>query len=106
MAQIWDARSGALVVTFEGHHGPVGTARFSPDGRSVVTSSSDRTAKVWDAASGTLRTTLVGHEDRVKSALFSSDGARLLTASNDGTARVWDAQSGATIGKFVQERFP
>src|SRR5262249_25542806 len=34
------------------HQGEVWTASFSPDGRRIVTASSDNTAQVWDAESG------------------------------------------------------
>jgi WD40 repeat protein len=32
----------------EGHRGPVWRVAFSPDGKRVVTGSSDNTARVWD----------------------------------------------------------
>ena len=35
-----------------GHGSYVGSAAFSPDGKRVVTSSFDRTARVWDATAG------------------------------------------------------
>ena len=41
------------------HHGDrVWTARYSPDGRRIVTASNDRTAILWDAATGVAQLTL------------------------------------------------
>jgi WD40 repeat protein len=64
---------------------------FSPDGKRVLTGSSDGTAKVWDAEKGREVLTLRGHSGYVNCAVFSPDGARVATGSSDRTARVWDA---------------
>ncbi|HEX8743522.1 MAG TPA: TIR domain-containing protein [Thermoleophilaceae bacterium] len=45
-ALLWDARSGRLVSTSDGHTGTVWAARFSPDGRRIVTAANDGTAVV------------------------------------------------------------
>jgi tetratricopeptide (TPR) repeat protein len=79
------------------HHDPVSSASFSPDGRRIVTASSDETARVWDAESGQPITPPLKHEDVVSHAGFSPDGRRVVTASRDKTARVWDAESGQPI---------
>ena len=47
-ANLWEAGTGRLVRTLEGHGSPVLSAAFSPDGRFVVTGSSDNTAKLWE----------------------------------------------------------
>jgi len=96
-AKVWDAKSGAEVLTLKGHTQYVVSASFSPDGSRIVTASADRTAKVWDAKSGVPVLTLKGHAGDVKSASFSPDGSRIVTASADNTAKVWDAKSGAEV---------
>ena len=74
-----------------GHSASVNSAAFSPDGRSIVTASSDEMARVWrEGADG--RWTgipLQGHSDPVIAAAFSPDGRSIVTASWDDTARVW-----------------
>jgi WD40 repeat protein len=61
--KLWDATTGALVREFhgykpkefeKGHHDGVFTAVFSPDGKSIVSGSSDRSIKVWNLADGTV----------------------------------------------------
>ena len=76
------------------------SAAFSPDGKRIVTASSDKTARIWDAASGKpIGEPLKGHEDAVNSAAFSPDGRRIVTGSWDKTARIWDAATGKPIGE-------
>ena len=96
-ARVWDAASGAELLTLAGHEGAVTNAAFSPDGTRIVTVSADQTARVWDAASGAELRVLAEHEGAVTNAAFSPDGLRIVTASGDRTARVWDAASGAEL---------
>ncbi len=79
------------------HQGEVRYAHFSPDGKRIVTASSDGTAQVWDARTGQPLTPPLKHDREVTHAQFSSDGLRIVTASADKTARVWDAISGRPL---------
>jgi WD40 repeat protein len=72
-----------------GHKGYVQSAVFSPDGKSIVTASVDKTADLWDLK-GKCIATLLGHTNYVNSAVFSPDGKSILTASSDNTAKLWD----------------
>jgi dipeptidyl aminopeptidase/acylaminoacyl peptidase len=86
-------RPAAQLATLTGHGDVVNEARFSPDGKLIVTASDDNTARVWDAETGRLRATLT-HAAAVNEASFSPDGKRIVTASYDQTARVWEAKTG------------
>ena len=77
----------------------VGTdARFSPDGKKIVTASRDATARLFDAADGHELAVLKGHTKAVSFAAFSPDGKTVVTTSKDKTARLWDAATGREIG--------
>ncbi|MDZ4251053.1 MAG: restriction endonuclease, partial [Sulfuritalea sp.] len=94
-ARLWDADSGASLLTLQGHTSPVTSVALSADGRRCLTGSDDDTARLWDADSGTTLLTLQGHAASVTSVAFSADGRRCLTGSWEDTARLWDADSGA-----------
>jgi hypothetical protein len=73
----------------------VTSAACSPDGKRIVTASSDKTARLWDAATGQpIGMPLAGHTDYVNGAAFSPDGKRIVTASADKTARLFWALPG------------
>ncbi len=110
-ASVWDVKSGEKLFEVS-HPAPpkeaVPTSHairmvvFSPDGKLLVTTSNDGTARVWDASKGEPITTLRGHKKEVVAAAFSPHGSRLVTASLDGTARIyvtgkWDEQSTITV---------
>ncbi len=89
-AQVWDAASGQALTEPLRHNNLITCAQFSPDGRWIVTASTDHTARVWDAQSGQPLSEPLPHGDIVNSAQFTPDGRQILTTSDDGTARVWD----------------
>ena len=63
LVQIRDASNGAVLQQLNGHTGRVTNGALSSDGRWVVTSSDDATARVWDVASGVLLHELKGTPD-------------------------------------------
>ena len=73
---------------------------FSPDGRRIVTSSSDDIARIWDAATGHELLAVQGSSADLGGALFSPDGQRILTVSRDHTARIWSAVTGRAELEF------
>ncbi|KAF3934332.1 hypothetical protein ABW19_dt0210025 [Dactylella cylindrospora] len=96
--KIWDAATGALLQTLEGHTGWVHSVAFSFNGNipTLASASWDSTIRLWNAASGILLQTLKGHKEGVTSVAFSSDGKMLASASNE-SIRIWDTATGALL---------
>lgn len=92
--RLWDAGSGQPVRRLEGHTDAVTGVHFSRDGKRLLTSSYDATARLWNVETGELIRTFAGHDWWVWSAAFSPDERRLVTASHDGSAIVWTTDTG------------
>ena len=81
---LWDAVTGKLKATLEGHTDSVPSSiTFSPDGKTLASGSSDATVKLWDVATGKLKATLEGHTTPVNSIAFSPDGKTLASGAGD-----------------------
>ena len=83
-----------LQVDAGGHDKDIESVAFSPDGREVVTASSDGSLKVWDSHAGRLIHTLKGHSDRVCSVAYSADGKSIFSGCWDGSIKIWDTGTG------------
>lgn len=52
-ARVWDAASGRPITPLLRHDRSIASVAFAPDGRRLVTASSDGTARVWDVVADT-----------------------------------------------------
>ena len=86
-----DAASGRIRHVLRGHDDRVRSLVFSHDGRSVASSSWDRTGIIWDVATGGVRERLRLGEGAVAIA-FGPDDTTLYSSGEDRAIRVWDLQ--------------
>ena len=101
--KIWDAETGGLELTLEGHEKGVLSLAFSPDGNTLLSGSYDDTARLWDAQTGESRLTLKEEDlNAVFSVAVAPDGATVATGPYHGI-KLWDAQTGALKRKLAAD---
>jgi WD40 repeat protein len=90
MVNIWDLESGQQVHSLKGHTRCINIIAVTPDGRQVVSGSSNKIVKVWDLESGRLIHSLKGHMWSVKAVAMTPDGRQVVCGSNDNIVKVWN----------------
>ncbi|KAJ5026170.1 WD40-repeat-containing domain protein [Bipolaris maydis] len=95
--KIWDASSGACLLTLRDHDDTVSSVAFSHNSSRVVSGSHDTTAKIWDTNSGACLLTLSGHSKYVRSVAFSYDSSWIASGSGDFTVKIWNLNNGECI---------
>ena len=93
-AAIQITKPDATPIHLSKNNQAVWSLAFSPNGKTLATTSSDRTVTLWDADRAQVRQSLTGHEAEVTAVSFGPKGDRLVSASNDGAIRLWLARTG------------
>ncbi|QRW22044.1 Tyrosine kinase family catalytic domain protein [Rhizoctonia solani] len=83
------------IVIYDGHKEEVSAVGFSPDGKSVISGSYDRTIRIWDSKSPQSKgQPLRGHSGQIYSISVSPLGNILASGSADHTVRLWNIDAG------------
>jgi len=94
-----DVMTRTHTKTLRGHTGFVSSVQFSPDGRSLLSSSWGDSVRLWNLHQNAAEISSVhlrGHSHDshfVSSAVFSPDGLYIAAGSVDPTIQVWDAST-------------
>jgi WD40 repeat protein len=109
--KVWDAETGRVLRTLRGNFEEepgllnmkpdlvfrnfldgVHSVAFSPDGKRIISGSSDNMIRVWDAETGReIRTLQTRHHSRIA---MSPNGTLIASVSADRYIRMWNAQTG------------
>jgi WD40 repeat protein/serine/threonine protein kinase len=89
------------------HPDKITCSRFSPDGRTLVCGSADKSlremsAQLWSVATGRRISDPLQHDDGVLHLAFSPDSTRVITSSEDFTAIIWDARTGKQLTRKLR----
>ena len=102
--QVYDARTGQELLSYNGHPlGEITWMRWSPDSSRFVTTDNFARFNIWDAATGELSLDLKSDETtyRVTAVAWSADGKRLATYRDDGVLSIRDATTGETLQSML-----
>jgi WD40 repeat protein len=90
---VWDAKTGAVRATLSGHQDEVRSLALTPDGRTLLTASKDKTVRVWDVASGAERAVLEWDVGNVNAVAVAPDGTTAAAGGRSGTVVVWGLEA-------------
>jgi len=94
---LWQVADGKQLLACQGQTGGVRSLAFSPDSKTLASSSDDQTLRLWDLSNGECLHTWLGHTERVNCICFSRDGQILASGSDDQTVRLWQISSGQCL---------
>ncbi|CAE7229955.1 unnamed protein product [Rhizoctonia solani] len=90
------------MIAHEGHTDDVNSIAFSPDSKSVISGSSDKTVRIWDAnSSSPIGEPLQGHSSSVFSVSYSPLGNLIASGSYDNTIRLWHPSTSQQSGDIL-----
>ena len=89
--------TGAEIEPLRRGDSPVGAARFSPNGDSVLVGRDDGSVALWGPARNPVTIKPVDYRT-INEAEFNSDGSRIVTADASGSVTIWDVHGTRITG--------
>ncbi len=83
-----------------GNTGPVVSAIFSPDGKTLASGTYDKDIILWDVKARQPIDKLIGHTSIIRSIAFNSDGSIMASGSQDNTIILWDMKTHQLLKKL------
>jgi WD40 repeat protein len=102
--RLWEAGSGAPVVTLQASPRPLSACAVSPDGQQWMSGSMEGLLSVWDAVSHQAVMGFLAHTRPVSGIVFSPDGQLMATSSwdrNVALRRIGREREGRSLGNHV-----
>ena len=90
-----------LLSTLKGHSDVVYGITFSPDGKTIASTSWDKSVKIWQPDGTKLLTTLKGHSDQLWGVALCPDDKTIASASEDKTLILWNLDRLLDLDKLM-----
>jgi hypothetical protein len=90
---LWEVATRRTVATLRKHTEFISGLVFSPDSRTLVTTSHDLQTVLWEVPSGRMQAVLTGPRLFLGGPVFSPDGRLLAVVCGDNRVHVWDVAS-------------
>jgi WD40 repeat protein len=97
---VLDVPTGQPRARVRGFRGVLYGMRFSRDGESFLTHSSDGVARLWRTEDCTPAGPPLQHPAFCRKASLAPDGDRVVTAASDSVIRLWDGRTGDLLGRI------
>lgn len=92
--KVWDVQHRQIATILEGHTSDINFVKFSPDGRTLATSSWDGEVRLWSVSNWELLGAL--HNNGTAAIDFAPDGKTLASAGSEEVT-LWSVDSGEKI---------
>jgi len=93
----WDIEVGEMVMSIEGHTGPVWQVSMDPESMRLLSCGADRTVKLWDLRSGQMIRSMLKHTLPVGVMEVDWSSGRAMTGSSDRKIILWDFEAGEEL---------
>eukprot|EP00040_Diaphanoeca_grandis_P004315 m.28088 g.28088 ORF g.28088 m.28088 type:complete len:412 (-) comp15860_c0_seq1:242-1477(-) len=92
LVKIFDASTGACLVTLKGHDSWVRDVLFHPGGKLLLTCADDKTIRIWDLATKRCTKTLQAHNHFVNTIDMHPSAPYVVSGSVDQTTKIWECR--------------
>ncbi len=102
---MWNCNNGQMMNSFYGHSGAVNSAKFTPDGKYIVSISDDESMKIWQVSSNSEKRTIIGkhfHNGGVLSMSFHDSRSIVATGGVDFKFCISNYDSGVVYHKSTE----
>ena len=96
-AEVWDVETGEMKSSFGGDFKQ---AKFSPDGRKLLSVSGSRIFTLWELETGRILKAERRQSDRYDRLHFSEDSSRLIIGFDSKEAQIWNTETGRVVSTF------
>ena len=102
---VFDVQTGKRVLALAGQtEWEADATAFSPDGKLLASTGTDKQILVWELATGKLRHQLKNQPFRIAAIAFSPDSATLAGGGGDKQVRLWDMATGQLRSSLAGHR--